>query len=290
MTLPVEPTSPMTSPAHRVALAHAERALVAVPDLGAVIEGHDGLVAVGPVVAGRGDDAVGDGHDRLALVAVEVETGVVARPEAVVAELGGDREGLTGSTHWLSAIFSTAPRRAGRTAPERRCAAGSSPRPRRPGRRRQRQQARRGGSHARRGAAVEEVAAGLPAVAAQGVGGGEPGVGGAVNSGSATVTAPPAETDSAARPSRTGTEGRPRKSGPREPVCLGWPCDGRGPTGRGGRGRCADGPRRRWPRRSARWWPMSGGSSGRGWRDNEETVTEWSRPLEIPVTPPCGEA
>ena len=32
-----------------------------------------------------------------------------------------------------------------------------------------------------------------------------------------TVTAPPAETESAARPSRTGTEGSPRNSGPRRP-------------------------------------------------------------------------
>ncbi len=72
-----------------LALADAEAALVAVPDLGAVIEGHHGLVAVGAVVADGGDDAVRDRHDRLALVAVEVEARVVARPEAVVAELGG---------------------------------------------------------------------------------------------------------------------------------------------------------------------------------------------------------
>jgi hypothetical protein len=63
---------------------------VAVPDLGAVIEGDDGLVAVGPVVAGLGDGAVGDRDDRVAAVGVEVEAGVIAGPEAVLAEGGGD--------------------------------------------------------------------------------------------------------------------------------------------------------------------------------------------------------
>src|SRR5688572_21095760 len=74
------------------ALAHrdVDLGLVAEPDLGAVVERHDGLVAVGAVVAGRGDRAVGDGHDRVTGVAVEVQTGVIAGPEAVLAEGGGD--------------------------------------------------------------------------------------------------------------------------------------------------------------------------------------------------------
>ena len=45
-----------------VADGRGERGLVAVPELGAVLEGDDGLVAVGAVVADRGDDAVGDGR------------------------------------------------------------------------------------------------------------------------------------------------------------------------------------------------------------------------------------
>ena len=56
---------PMTWPARDVlADADRERGLVAVPELGAVVEGHDGLVAVGPGVAGLGDRAVGDRVDR----------------------------------------------------------------------------------------------------------------------------------------------------------------------------------------------------------------------------------
>src|SRR6478609_9193877 len=79
-----------------VADGDVDRGLVAVPDLGAVIEGDDGLVAVGPVVAGLGDGAVGDRQDRVTGVTVEVEAGVVVGPEAVLAEGGGDavvREG-----------------------------------------------------------------------------------------------------------------------------------------------------------------------------------------------------
>ena len=43
-----------------VADADAEGVLVAVPELGAVLERDDGLVAVGAVVAGRGDGARSD--------------------------------------------------------------------------------------------------------------------------------------------------------------------------------------------------------------------------------------
>ena len=73
-----------------VADGDIDRGLVAVPDLGAVIEGHHGLVAVGAVVAGLGDRAVGDGHDGVTGLAVEVQAGVIARPEAVLAEGRGD--------------------------------------------------------------------------------------------------------------------------------------------------------------------------------------------------------
>ena len=67
-----------------------ERRLVAVPELGAVLEGDHGLVAVGAVVADRGHDAVGDRVDRGAAGGGEVEAGVAVRPEArAVAEAGG---------------------------------------------------------------------------------------------------------------------------------------------------------------------------------------------------------
>ena len=74
-----------------VADGDADVGLVAVPDLGAVLEGLDGLVAVGAVVAGLGDRAVGDRDDRGAGGGGEVEAGVVAGPEAAGhAEAGGE--------------------------------------------------------------------------------------------------------------------------------------------------------------------------------------------------------
>ena len=62
---------------------------MAVPELGAVLEGLHGLVAVGAVVGRRRDDAVGHRVDRGAAGSGEVEAGVVARPQAVLAEGGG---------------------------------------------------------------------------------------------------------------------------------------------------------------------------------------------------------
>ena len=104
----------LAAPDH-VADAHEVRRLVAVPDLGAVIEGDDGLVAVGPVVAGLGDHAVGDGVDRAPDRGAEVLPGVQVGPEVarrteagaqvvavqgrdpgVLRDLGGLRLGLLG--------------------------------------------------------------------------------------------------------------------------------------------------------------------------------------------------
>ncbi len=65
--------------------------LVTEPDLSAVIEGDHGLVSVRAVVASGRDGSVGDGSDRVAGVAVEVEAGVIAGPETVLAEGRGDR-------------------------------------------------------------------------------------------------------------------------------------------------------------------------------------------------------
>ena len=58
--------------------ADADGGLVGVPDLGAVIEGEDGLVAVGALVAGLRDGAAVDGLDERAGGGREVEAGVVA--------------------------------------------------------------------------------------------------------------------------------------------------------------------------------------------------------------------
>ncbi len=78
---------------------------MAVPDLGAVLEGLHGLVAVGAVVAGLGDHAVGDGLIGVPLCRGEVQAGVVARPEAVLAEAGGDVEPRTGWRQRFSLIL-----------------------------------------------------------------------------------------------------------------------------------------------------------------------------------------
>ena len=77
--------------------AHDVRRLVAEPQLGAVVEGDHGLVAVGAVVAGRGDHAVRDGMDRGAAGGGEVQAGVEVRPQAaVLAEAGGQVVALDG--------------------------------------------------------------------------------------------------------------------------------------------------------------------------------------------------
>ena len=56
MTLPVRAdVADLLAAGDHLAGVDADRGLVAVPDLGAVIEGLDGLVAVGAVVAGLGD-------------------------------------------------------------------------------------------------------------------------------------------------------------------------------------------------------------------------------------------
>ena len=69
----------------------ADVGLVAVPDLGAVLEGLDGLVAVGTVRAGLSDGAVRDGDDRGARAGRHVQAGVVAGPHAAGhAEAGGE--------------------------------------------------------------------------------------------------------------------------------------------------------------------------------------------------------
>src|SRR5690606_32534286 len=58
--------------------ADADRGLVGVPDLGAVVEGQHRLVAVGAVPAGGGDRAGVDGLDQRAAGGGEVEAGVLA--------------------------------------------------------------------------------------------------------------------------------------------------------------------------------------------------------------------
>ena len=72
-----------------VAGGDVDRGLVGVPDLGAVLEREDGLVAVGAVVAGGGDHTAGHGDEGGAGVGGEVQAGVVAGPQAVLAEGGG---------------------------------------------------------------------------------------------------------------------------------------------------------------------------------------------------------
>src|SRR5690606_5035695 len=72
--------------------ADADRGLVGVPDLGAVLEGEHRLVAVGAVPAGEGDRAGVDGLDQRARGGGEVEAGVLAGGPvgAGLAEGGGD--------------------------------------------------------------------------------------------------------------------------------------------------------------------------------------------------------
>jgi hypothetical protein len=67
-----------------------------VPDLGPVIQGDNGLVAVGAVVSHSGHESTGNGLDRVSRVAIEVDPRVVARPQSVVTELCGDLHGVHG--------------------------------------------------------------------------------------------------------------------------------------------------------------------------------------------------
>ena len=98
--LPVEPTVPICWPALTVSPAETPIVgLVAVPDLGAVLEGLDGLVAVGAVVAGLGDLAVGDRDDRGAGGGGEVEAGVVAATRG----RRPCRSGRSGGSRWSAA-------------------------------------------------------------------------------------------------------------------------------------------------------------------------------------------
>src|SRR6476619_7136181 len=74
-----------------------ERGLVAVPELGAVGEGLDGAVAVGPGGGGLRDGPAGDGVDRGARGGGEVQAGVAVRPETgALAEPGGQVVGPAG--------------------------------------------------------------------------------------------------------------------------------------------------------------------------------------------------
>ena len=75
----------------RLADGDAVVALVAVPDLGAVLEGDDRPVTVRPAPGGRGDRAAGDRVDRGAVGGREVQTRVGAGPVAAGrAEGAGD--------------------------------------------------------------------------------------------------------------------------------------------------------------------------------------------------------
>ena len=113
VVLPVEPTYPRRSPvADLSADGDGELVLVAVPELVPSSSGDDGLVAVGAVVADRGDDAVGDRVDRGAARRGEVEAGVGVGPQAArLAEAGGQAvagrpAGPTRSSAILAACFS----------------------------------------------------------------------------------------------------------------------------------------------------------------------------------------
>ena len=55
---------------------------MAIPKLSAIVEPLDGLVAVGAVVLGGDDGAIGDCHDRGARGSSEVQAGVVVCPQA----------------------------------------------------------------------------------------------------------------------------------------------------------------------------------------------------------------
>ena len=226
MTWPVEPTVPMTSPAWTVSPdGDEERGLVAVPELGAVLEADDGLVAVGAVVAGGDDHAVGDRVDLVAGVAVEVEAGVVARPEAVLAEAGGEDDRLErvdpqvlGDDLGLHLGLRRPARSGLRRAPSAVGGGGGL------------EPACAGGlglglavavAGHRRLARGDRAGAAGAAQGGRGVGAARGGCRSRRPAGaSLTVTTPPIETASAAMPMSTGADGKPLKSGPRPPACL----------------------------------------------------------------------
>ena len=95
VVLPVEPTVPIGCPPDTLVPTVTDDAgLVAVPDLGAVLELDDRLVAVGAVVADLGHDSAGDGVDRGAARRGEVQAGVTARPQrGALAESRGQAVG-----------------------------------------------------------------------------------------------------------------------------------------------------------------------------------------------------